>query len=1094
MFCYNYDATTNEYLSSTECVLDPLETEQQGIDVWMLPANATFTEPPAAQKGFARVWQKVKWVQVEDHRGTRYWLPGDTWDSEPREMKDLGTLPNDYMLTAPSKPLEEARTDKLTELSQKHHEAEEGGILQSSLGFPVDVNTRANRDVSGLISQMEMTSVTTAQFCDANNAFHEVTLDNLKVLQLELIQYAQSLYATKWQLRAAIEAAKTADELNAIDIKFVTDFTPTPVVLTPDTPTSGAVIDEKTSGPAIARALEWVGGTPDALTAGALDGLAKSGYSTSEDATMMLGSGYTAWCHEFTGTGDVIQTMPNITNERDGFLLFIRNSKTTGNVTLNPGGLGDTLDGKSSYVVAPGHSVFMLSCDAQSRWVVIYETGQHKSMKPLYIESAAPVTIPDGWHRVVLAFQSNSDGTITQTLPDLTKTILGAHMQIRNLRTDGGIVELLPTDGQLLDGVPTPYTIEAGTDVFLLAEGNNWFVWQTVSHNTPQSKPLRMDNADVDVLDVQYPLEVKVDADTNTATLDINPSAYQPMMAPGIYATLSDDVSVTNRFYNNPRAGKIFCDEVIFPGDPFLRLSPMTKGLTIQDVSTTDDPNVTGGTAFVVVAHVAFDQIANEDFDIDVRLWSQKQGYPEEDILTDVNGRVMATTVSVKAGEKIKDIVLEGIVMAKEVQDIGIAIRHNAKNDVLQLGGRVRGGTCLVAQAVTPNNHTGIALQAYERDFNKTILFEKKYFRELAALKYWLNTPQQETTITAGEGIEESSGWGLNNITPLKVAITPERVFSLASTGTDLADYFVGWTANALDTQALLGKSVTVSYFGSNIDSAYNIVLLKWTKKGTPAASQKMVSRNNDTIVWTDGWELADSYFIAENPSGDYQNSVTTFTVPDDAYQFAIGIVPVMAQAPSTLRLKNLFITVNEPFSTFEMLSNDVYKARITNQATFAQDRESFDALRYTINDTFSAMPAGKLVSGTAAITVDNTKNNIPGSVIAKDGGVYVLGADMKVTINMKALLANEKSTDSTVDFSVFTFDKDGKGQEIPNCTLRFKVAANTQPTLVSGAFPSFSGAKDSTFAIMMKSDKTDGAYLQTVNAQPLLSLKMVTA
>ena len=767
------------------------------------------------------------------------------------------------IIATPGPTPSEVRTKKLAELSYKHHEAEEGGVLQSSLGFPVDVNTRANRDIAGLISQMELTSVTKTQFCDANNAFHEVTLDNLKVLQLELIQYAQSLYATKWQLRAAIEAAKSVDELNAIDIKFVTDFTPTPVVLTPDTSTSGAVIDKKTSGPAIARALEWDGDTPDALTAGALDGLAKSGYSTS---------------------------------------------------------------------------------------------------------------------------------------------------------------------------------------------------------------------------------------DTNTATLDINPSAYQPMMAPGIYATLSDDVSVTNRFYNNPRAGKIFCDEVIFPGDPFLRLNPMTKGLTIQDVSTADDLNVTDGTPFVVVAHIAFDQIANEDFDIDVRLWSQKQGYPEEDILTDVNGRVMATTVSVKAGEKIKDIVLQGIVMAKEMQDIGIAVRHNAKNDVLQLGGRVRGGTCLVAQAITPNNHTGIALQTYERDFNKTVLFEKKYFRELAALKYWLNTPQQETTITAGEGIEESSGWGLNNITPLKVAITPERVFSLASTGTDLADYFVGWTANTLDTQALLGKSVTVSYFGSNIDSAYNVVLLKWTKKGTPAASQKMVSRNNDTIVWTDGWELADSYFIAENPSGDFQNSVTTFTVPDDAYQFAIGIVPVTAQAPSTLRLKNLFITVNKPFFTFEMLSNDTYKARITNQATFAQDRETFDVLRYTINDSFSSMPTGKLVSGTAAITVDNTKNNIPGSVIAKDGGVYVLGADMKVTINVKALLANEKNTDSIVDFSVFTFDKDGKGQEIPNCTLRFKALANTQPTLVSGTFPAFSGAKDSTFAIMMKSDKTDGAYLQTVSAQPLLSLKMVTA
>lgn len=141
-------------------------------------------------------------------------------------------IPTGFQIIAiPGPTPKEVRTKKLEELSQKHHEAEESGILQSSIGFPIDANERANRDVSGLISQMEMTGLDKTQFCDANNDFHEITLDSLKTMKLELIQYAHSLYATKWQLRAAIEAAKTVDELNAIDIKFVTDFTPTPVVL-----------------------------------------------------------------------------------------------------------------------------------------------------------------------------------------------------------------------------------------------------------------------------------------------------------------------------------------------------------------------------------------------------------------------------------------------------------------------------------------------------------------------------------------------------------------------------------------------------------------------------------------------------------------------------------------------------------------------------------------------------------------------------------------------------------------------------------------------------------------------------------------------
>lgn len=130
--------------------------------------------------------------------------------------------------------LPKVRERKLLELNESWQVAESTGIIQSSVGFPIDANERANRDVSGLISQMEMTGIDTTQFCDANNDFHEVTLDNLKTMQLELIQYAQSLYATKWQFRATIEAASTVDELNAIDIKFVTDFTPAPVTLTDD--------------------------------------------------------------------------------------------------------------------------------------------------------------------------------------------------------------------------------------------------------------------------------------------------------------------------------------------------------------------------------------------------------------------------------------------------------------------------------------------------------------------------------------------------------------------------------------------------------------------------------------------------------------------------------------------------------------------------------------------------------------------------------------------------------------------------------------------------------------------------------------------
>ena len=53
-----------------------------------------------------------------------------------------------------------------------------------------------------------------------------VTLDQLKVLQLEIINSGNLAYQQKWKIRDAIAKAKTKEELEAITIKFTpADFT-----------------------------------------------------------------------------------------------------------------------------------------------------------------------------------------------------------------------------------------------------------------------------------------------------------------------------------------------------------------------------------------------------------------------------------------------------------------------------------------------------------------------------------------------------------------------------------------------------------------------------------------------------------------------------------------------------------------------------------------------------------------------------------------------------------------------------------------------------------------------------------------------------
>lgn len=71
--------------------------------------------------------------------------------------------------------------------------------LTCSLGFDIDANDAANRNVSGLVTLMEAEGAPeNLQFCDYNNEIHTVTLTDLHVMQQEIIANGSALYARKW--------------------------------------------------------------------------------------------------------------------------------------------------------------------------------------------------------------------------------------------------------------------------------------------------------------------------------------------------------------------------------------------------------------------------------------------------------------------------------------------------------------------------------------------------------------------------------------------------------------------------------------------------------------------------------------------------------------------------------------------------------------------------------------------------------------------------------------------------------------------------------------------------------------------------------
>ena len=93
MLIYNYDKKTKEYIGYSNAELDPEETNIQGKDVYLVPANATLKEPPNVKQNQIQVFRN-DWYIEPDYRG-QYMVDDEM---QPTEIKDIGDLPLGYVL------------------------------------------------------------------------------------------------------------------------------------------------------------------------------------------------------------------------------------------------------------------------------------------------------------------------------------------------------------------------------------------------------------------------------------------------------------------------------------------------------------------------------------------------------------------------------------------------------------------------------------------------------------------------------------------------------------------------------------------------------------------------------------------------------------------------------------------------------------------------------------------------------------------------------------------------------------------------------------------------------------------------------------
>jgi len=91
---YHYSPSTGEFTGTSEADPSPLEK-----GVWLLPANATFAEPPEAPAGHRAVYSESDgWGLREDLRGTVVWFA----DGTSKIVDQLGPLSADASIDPPA--------------------------------------------------------------------------------------------------------------------------------------------------------------------------------------------------------------------------------------------------------------------------------------------------------------------------------------------------------------------------------------------------------------------------------------------------------------------------------------------------------------------------------------------------------------------------------------------------------------------------------------------------------------------------------------------------------------------------------------------------------------------------------------------------------------------------------------------------------------------------------------------------------------------------------------------------------------------------------------------------------------------------------
>nr|DAP78637.1 MAG TPA: tail fiber assembly protein [Caudoviricetes sp.] len=217
-YVYKYDERTKEYLGKAEALLDPLETQLQQKEIYLLPVDATFSAP-TLQEGYVSVFKEGAWENIEDNRGKEYWLKDDVYGAPAREMKELGPLPEGATLKAPERTLDEVKADKVQRLKAERDAREVEPITYN--GNSYDYDDKARERINAAIIALDVQGADASiDWTTADNADVKVTANDLRMVIAMVANRSNALHIAYREAKDKVEQAITVAEVEAITLNL----------------------------------------------------------------------------------------------------------------------------------------------------------------------------------------------------------------------------------------------------------------------------------------------------------------------------------------------------------------------------------------------------------------------------------------------------------------------------------------------------------------------------------------------------------------------------------------------------------------------------------------------------------------------------------------------------------------------------------------------------------------------------------------------------------------------------------------------------------------------------------------------------------